>query len=111
MQLSLNNSVVGTSVPPTAFFGKTLKKVNNKVSSTNISNKNLRLVAQEKEIDEKKQTDGDRWKGLVNDVSDDQQDIARGKGLVDSLFQAPTGTGTHHAIMNSYEYLSQGLRQ
>ncbi|XP_049375215.1 ribulose bisphosphate carboxylase/oxygenase activase 1, chloroplastic-like [Solanum verrucosum] len=40
-----------------------------------------------------------------------KQDIARGKGMVDSLFQAPTGTGTHHAIMNSYEYLSQGLRQ
>ncbi|KAG5583853.1 hypothetical protein H5410_044287 [Solanum commersonii] len=43
-KLSLNNSVVGTSVPPTAFFGS-------------------------------------------------------------------NGTGTHHAIMNSYEYLSQGLRQ
>ncbi|KAK4730600.1 hypothetical protein R3W88_023588 [Solanum pinnatisectum] len=110
-KLSLNNSVVGTSVPPTAFFGKTLKKVNNIVSSTNISNKNLRIVALEKEIDEKKQTDGDRWKGLVINVSDDQQDIARGKGMVDSLFQAPTGTGNHHAIMNSYEYLSQGLCQ
>ncbi|CAN4118189.1 unnamed protein product [Withania somnifera] len=31
--------------------------------------------------------------------------------MVDSLFQAPTGTGTHHAIMNSYEYISQGLKQ
>ncbi|CAA2960987.1 ribulose bisphosphate carboxylase oxygenase activase, chloroplastic isoform X2 [Olea europaea subsp. europaea] len=30
-------------------------------------------------------------KGLVPDISDDQQDIARGKGMVDSLFQAPTG--------------------
>ncbi|KAH0739470.1 hypothetical protein KY290_038175 [Solanum tuberosum] len=67
IELSLNNSVVGTSVPPTAFFGKTLKKVNNKVSSTNISNKTLQ--------------------------------------------GAPTGIGTHHAIMNSYKYLSQGLRQ
>ncbi|KAM3325513.1 ribulose bisphosphate carboxylase/oxygenase activase 1, chloroplastic isoform X1 [Capsicum chacoense] len=109
--LSLNNSVAGTSVPTTSFFGKTLKKVNNKVSSLKVSNKSLRIVAQEKEIDEKKQTEEDRWKGLGTDVSDDQQDIARGKGMVDSLFQAPTGTGTHHAIMNSYEYISQGLRQ
>ncbi|PHT34735.1 Ribulose bisphosphate carboxylase/oxygenase activase, chloroplastic [Capsicum baccatum] len=110
-KLSLNNSVAGTSVPTTSFFGKTLKKVNNKVSSLKVSNKSLRIVAQEKEIDEKKQTEEDRWKGLGTDVSDDQQDIARGKGMVDSLFQAPTGTGTHHAIMNSYEYISQGLRQ
>ncbi|MCE3215513.1 hypothetical protein HAX54_002635 [Datura stramonium] len=49
--------------------------------------------------------------GLIMDASDDQQDIARGKGMVDTLFQAPTGSGTHHAIMNSYEYISQGLRQ
>ncbi|PHT99342.1 Ribulose bisphosphate carboxylase/oxygenase activase 2, chloroplastic [Capsicum chinense] len=110
-KLSLNNSVAGTSVPTTSFFGKTLKKVNNKVSSLKVSNKSLRIVAQEKEISEKKQTEEDRWKGLGTDVSDDQQDIARGKGMVDSLFQAPTGTGTHHAIMNSYEYISQGLRQ
>ncbi|CAN4107188.1 unnamed protein product [Withania somnifera] len=110
-KLSLNNSVAGTSVPTTAFFGKTLKKVSNKVSSPKVSNKSFRIVAQEKEIDEKKQTDGDRWKGLIMDASDDQQDIARGKGLVDSLFQAPTGTGTHNPIMNSYEYISQGLRQ
>ncbi|KAF3622277.1 Ribulose bisphosphate carboxylase/oxygenase activase 1, chloroplastic [Capsicum annuum] len=110
-KLSLNNSVAGTSVPTTSFFGKTLKKVNNKVSSLKVSNKSLRIVAQEKEIGKKKQTEEDRWKGLGTDVSDDQQDIARGKGMVDSLFQAPTGTGTHHAIMNSYEYISQGLRQ
>ncbi|KAJ8570722.1 hypothetical protein K7X08_037694 [Anisodus acutangulus] len=110
--LSLNNSVSGTSVPSTAFFGKTLKKVHAKGASiAKLSNRSFRIVAQEQEIDEKKQTDGDRWKGLVMDASDDQQDIARGKGMVDSLFQAPTGQGTHHAIMNSYEYLSQGLRQ
>ncbi|KAK4377650.1 hypothetical protein RND71_003946 [Anisodus tanguticus] len=110
--LSLNNSVAGTSVPSTAFFGKTLKKVHAKGASIpKLSNRSFRIVAQEQEIDEKKQTDGDRWKGLVMDASDDQQDIARGKGMVDSLFQAPTGQGTHHAIMNSYEYLSQGLRQ
>ncbi|CAN1849876.1 Ribulose bisphosphate carboxylase/oxygenase activase 1, chloroplastic [Linum perenne] len=63
------------------------------------------------EYDEKKQTDKDRWKGLVSDMSDDQQDITRGKGMVDSLFQAPMGTGTHHPIMSSYDYISKGLRQ
>ncbi|KAJ8533938.1 hypothetical protein K7X08_007262 [Anisodus acutangulus] len=110
--LSLNNSDAGTSVPSTTFFGKTLKKVHAKGASIpKLSNRSFRIAAQEQEIDEKKQTDGDRWKGLVMDASDDQQDIARGKGMVDSLFQAPTGQGTHHAIMNSYEYLSQGLRQ
>ena len=30
---------------------------------------------------------GDRWGGLGKDMSDDQQDIARGYGLVDSAFQ------------------------
>ncbi|XP_070020699.1 ribulose bisphosphate carboxylase/oxygenase activase 2, chloroplastic [Nicotiana sylvestris] len=110
--LSLNNSVAGTSVPSTAFFGKTLKKVYGKgVSSPKVTNRSLRIAAEEKDADPKKQTDSDRWKGLVQDFSDDQQDIARGKGMVDSLFQAPTGTGTHHAVLQSYEYVSQGLRQ
>ncbi|XP_009787791.1 ribulose bisphosphate carboxylase/oxygenase activase 1, chloroplastic-like [Nicotiana tabacum] len=110
--LSLNNSVAGTSVPSTAFFGKALKNVNAKGASIpKVSNRSFRIVAQEQEIDEKKQTDKDRWKGLVMDMSDDQQDITRGKGMVDTLFQAPTGTGTHHAVLQSYEYISQGLRQ
>ncbi|OIS97990.1 PREDICTED: ribulose bisphosphate carboxylase/oxygenase activase 1, chloroplastic-like [Nicotiana attenuata] len=110
--LSLNNSVAGISVPSTAFFGKTLKNVNAKGASIpKVSNRSFRIVAQEQEIDEKKQTDKDRWKGLVMDMSDDQQDITRGKGMVDTLFQAPTGTGTHHAVLQSYEYISQGLRQ
>ncbi|MCD9645998.1 hypothetical protein HAX54_035491 [Datura stramonium] len=110
--LSLNNSVAGSSVPSTAFFGKSLKKVNAKgASSHKVLNRSFRIVAQEQEIDEKKQTDQDRWKGLVTDMSDDQQDITRGKGMVDSLFQAPVGTGTHHAVLSSYEYISQGLRQ
>ncbi|CAN4118212.1 unnamed protein product [Withania somnifera] len=107
--LSLNNSVAGTSVPSTAFFGKTLKKVNAK--GPKVSNRSFRMVAQQQEIDEKKQTDQDRWKGLGTDMSDDQQDITRGKGMVDPLFQAPMGTGTHHAVLSSYEYISQGLRQ
>ncbi|KAF7831053.1 ribulose bisphosphate carboxylase/oxygenase activase, chloroplastic-like [Senna tora] len=110
--LSINGSGAGASVPSTAFMGTSLKKVvasrfpNAKVSSGS----SFKVVAQEKEIDEKKQTDGDKWRGLAYDVSDDQQDITRGKGMVDSLFQAPQQAGTHYAVMSSYEYLSQGLR-
>ena len=37
----------------------------------------------------------DKWAGLGTDTSDDQQDIARGKGMVDSLFQGKgVGMGT-----------------
>ncbi|XP_006339014.1 ribulose bisphosphate carboxylase/oxygenase activase 1, chloroplastic-like isoform X1 [Solanum tuberosum] len=109
--LSLNNSVAGNSAPSTVFFGKTLKKVNAKgTSSPKVSKRSFRIVGAQ-EIDEKKQTDQDRWKGLVTDMSDDQQDITRGKGMVDPLFQAPVGTGTHHPVLSSYEYISQGLRQ
>ncbi|CAL4930338.1 unnamed protein product [Urochloa decumbens] len=57
------------------------------------------------------QTGGDRWASLAFDTSDDQQDIARGKGLADALFQAPHGSGTHVPVMSSHEYISQGLRQ
>jgi virulence-associated protein VapD len=64
-----------------------------------------------KDLDEGKQTDQDKWKGLAYDISDDQQDITRGKGIVDALFQAPMGDGTHEAVLSSYEYLSQGLKQ
>ncbi|WVZ56420.1 hypothetical protein U9M48_006956 [Paspalum notatum var. saurae] len=53
----------------------------------------------------------DRWAGLAFDTSDDQQDIVRGKGLADALFQAPLGSGTHVPVMSSHEYISQGLRQ
>ncbi|CAN6320529.1 unnamed protein product [Urochloa humidicola] len=63
------------------------------------------------DLGETTQTGGDRWAGLASDTSDDQQDIARGKGLVDALFQAPLGSGTHVPVMSSHEYISQGLRQ
>lgn len=64
------------------------------------------------EIDEKmKQSKKDRWKALAFDKSDDQQDINRGKGMVDSLFQAPIGSGTHNAVMSSYEYASTAQRR
>jgi hypothetical protein len=37
-----------------------------------------------------------------------QQDIARGRGMVDELFQGWGGTaGTQNAIMSSQDYLSQ----
>ncbi|XP_077241979.1 ribulose bisphosphate carboxylase/oxygenase activase, chloroplastic-like [Tasmannia lanceolata] len=68
----------------------------------------LRIVA---EVDERKQGKKDRWGGLAYDASDDQQDITRGKGMVDPLFQAPTGAGTHNAVMSSYDYVSTALRR
>lgn len=110
MQLSLNSSGAGSSIPSSAFLGSCLKKVNNtRVPYQKIvSAGNLRITA---ESDEEKQSKTDRWRGLAYDISDDQQDITRGKGLVDSVFQAPTGMGTHDAIMSSYDYISTGLRQ
>lgn len=109
MQLSLKSSG-SNSVSSSAFFGGSLKKVLGQRSGSfpRTGSGSLRIVA---EIDETKQTNKDKWKGLAYDVSDDQQDIARGKGMVDSLFQAPMGAGTHDAIMSSYEYISTGLRQ
>ncbi|KAK4396208.1 Ribulose bisphosphate carboxylase/oxygenase activase 1, chloroplastic [Sesamum angolense] len=101
-------SSAGLSVPSTNFFGNGLKKVNSRSNNSKISSRSFKVVA---EVDEKKQTDQDRWKGLVTDISDDQQDITRGKGMVDTLFQAPLGAGTHDPVLSSYEYLSAGLRQ
>ncbi|KAL0402797.1 UNVERIFIED_CONTAM: Ribulose bisphosphate carboxylase/oxygenase activase, chloroplastic [Sesamum radiatum] len=105
--VNLNGSVGGAAVPSSSFMGMSLKKVNSSYVPK-VSSGNFKVVA---EVNEKKQTDQDRWKGLVEDISDDQQDIARGKGMVDSLFQAPTGMGTHDPVLSSYEYISQGLRQ
>merc|ERR1719316_2246351 len=52
-----------------------------------------------------------RWKGLDEDASDDQQDITRGRNMVDSLYQGFQGTdGTHNAILNSSDYLSNSKR-
>merc|ERR1712078_371804 len=45
------------------------------------------------------------------DRSDDQMDIARGRGLVDSVFQgAGMQDGTHNAIMVGSDYQSDGLK-
>ncbi|XP_010532343.1 PREDICTED: ribulose bisphosphate carboxylase/oxygenase activase, chloroplastic-like [Tarenaya hassleriana] len=106
--LSLNGSGAGSaSAPTSSFLGKKLVTASRFPQNSNVKSKSFKIVA----VEEGKQTDGDRWKGLVTDISDDQQDITRGKGMVDSLFQAPMGTGTHHPVLSSYEYISQGLRQ
>lgn len=108
--LNLNiGSGAGASVPSSAFFGNNLKKVTSRLPNTKVSSGSFKIVAAE--IDEDQQTDKDKWRGLAYDVSDDQQDITRGKGMVDSLFQAPVDAGTHYAVMSSYEYLSTGLKQ
>jgi len=52
-----------------------------------------------------------RWKGMDEDISDDQQDIARGRNMVDSKFQGGFGLGgTHNAVMSSSDYISQGFK-
>jgi hypothetical protein len=55
-----------------------------------------------------------RWRGMDADMdmSDDQQDITRGRQMVDSLFQGPGAGmgGTHNAVLSSAEYLSQAAR-
>ncbi|XVE76403.1 hypothetical protein DITRI_Ditri12bG0170000 [Diplodiscus trichospermus] len=93
------------SVQRSAFLGNSLKKLTSKISHQKVFPKNFKVVA---EYDKSKQTLKDRWQGLAYDESDDQQDITRGKGMVDTLFQAPMGTGALHAIMSSYDYISQG---
>ncbi|GAB4822587.1 hypothetical protein N2152v2_009633 [Parachlorella kessleri] len=54
-----------------------------------------------------------RWRGMDagQDVSDDQQDITRGRQMVDSLFQGNQGLGgTHNAVLTSSDYLSTAAR-
>ncbi|KAL4313161.1 hypothetical protein GQ457_01G044440 [Hibiscus cannabinus] len=106
--LSLNGAGAGVPVPSSAFMGKRVSARSG--NSYKHPSGSFKVVAA-KEIDESKQTDQDRWKGLTTDISDDQQDITRGKGMVDSLFQAPINDGTHYAVMSSYEYVSQGLKE
>ncbi|XP_027336916.1 ribulose bisphosphate carboxylase/oxygenase activase 1, chloroplastic-like isoform X2 [Abrus precatorius] len=106
--LKLNGSSNG--VISSVFFGTSLKKGSSVSSKQRSLCGNFKVAAQI-EYDEEKQTSKDRWGGLAYDTSDDQQDITRGKGMVDTLFQASMDTGTHYAIMNSYDYISAGLRQ
>ncbi|KAK1271540.1 hypothetical protein QJS04_geneDACA007752 [Acorus gramineus] len=104
MQLSLNGSSPGVTVPSSAFLGSGLKKSSSGLGHGRISTGPFKVYAGE--VNDEK----DKWRGLAYDTSDDQQDITRGKGVVDSLFQAPTGAGTHDAVLSSYEYISQGLK-
>ncbi|XP_027941040.1 ribulose bisphosphate carboxylase/oxygenase activase, chloroplastic isoform X2 [Vigna unguiculata] len=109
--LNLNGSGSGASAPSSAFFGTSLKKViASRVPNSKATNGSFKIVAADNETEETKQTKKDRWAGLAYDISDDQQDITRGKGMVDPLFQAPMNAGTHYAVMSSYEYLSTGLK-
>ncbi|KAH7867017.1 hypothetical protein Vadar_027892 [Vaccinium darrowii] len=76
---NLNGSSAATAVPTASFFSNGLKKA---YTSKFTSQRKFRVVA---EVDEKKQTDKDRRICPVYDVSDNQQDITRGKGMVDSF--------------------------
>jgi len=59
----------------------------------------------------RRRTQVGRWKGLDEDMSDDQQDITRGKDMVDSVFQGAQGMGgTHNAILSSTDYISSAQR-
>ncbi|XP_078435485.1 rubisco activase isoform X2 [Wolffia australiana] len=100
----------GNGAVRSGFLGAGLRKSAPAGSSQGrIATSVVRAMAEE--LNEDKQTKQDKWLGLYYDTSDDQQDITRGKGLVDSLFQAPTGAGTHDAVLSSYEYISQGLKE
>lgn len=107
LPLSSGQASILKTVPSTAFFGCGLKKTSSNAFHTSTKANHFRVVA---EIDETKQTEKDKWKGLAFDESDDQMDIRRGKGKVDSLFQAPMGSGTHHVVMSTYDYISTAQR-
>lgn len=99
-----SSAVVKSAVPSSAFLG-----CKSKVSANvtlGVAKGRSRVVAEA----EKPAKKSDRWSGLGTDISDDQQDIQRGKGMVDALFQGATGMGTQNAVMSSWDYVSTGLR-
>jgi len=52
-----------------------------------------------------------KFKGLDEDISDDQQDITRGRNMTPSLFQGAAGlSGTHNAVLSSTEYINTSQR-
>lgn len=52
-----------------------------------------------------------KFRGLDEDISDDQQDIARGRNMTPSLFQGAAGLdGTHNAVLSSTEYINTSQR-
>jgi hypothetical protein len=99
-----SSAVVKSAVPSSAFLG-----CKSKVSANvtlGVAKGRSRVVAEA----EKPAKKADKWSGLGTDISDDQQDIQRGKGMVDALFQGATGMGTQNAVMSSWDYVSTGLR-
>jgi hypothetical protein len=93
--------------PNSAFFGSSLR--NSVVAAPKTDAKTGIRCEAAAEPPKKKV---DRWKHLDPryDTSDDQQDIARGKGLVDPLFQGGFGMGTQEPVLNSLEYLTTAQR-
>jgi len=52
-----------------------------------------------------------KFRGLDEDISDDQQDITRGRDMVDALFQGAQGLdGTHNAVLSSTDYIKTSMR-
>jgi hypothetical protein len=119
MSNSLNGAqgVISSSSSSRGVLNSTFLRGNQKASSS-VGSSLLGLAnvqhASRIVCEAKKAGDGDkkedRWKGLGYDISDDQQDIQRGKGMVDSLFQGATGVGTQTPIMSSYDYISTAQR-
>lgn len=93
------------ALPSSAFLGR--KNTMSVGVSMGAKTVKSRIVA-EAEGTEKKAAD--RWSGLGKDISDDQQDIQRGKGMVDALFQGAQGMGTQNVVMSSYDYISTAQR-
>eukprot|EP00249_Psilotum_nudum_P017743 c26469_g1_i1 orf=360-1805(+) len=106
LPVNRGQSVGLKSSPFSAFFGTSLKRSQGATAS---SSAKPQTIVSELD-DETKQTKKDRWGGLAYDISDDQQDITRGKGMVDSLFQGAVGVGTQNPVMSSWEYISTGQR-
>ena len=110
-------STVGSSSAGKATVGRSAFlgcKNNTSAVSLRVAKGKSRVVAEAAEppkdlIGEVKQKI-DRWAGLGTDISDDQQDIQRGKGMVDALFQGATGMGTQNVVMSSYDYISTAQR-
>jgi hypothetical protein len=104
---SVTVAQVGSAVPTSSFLGSKVSKVAANVSM-GVSKGKSRVVCEAMAEEPKKKVD--RWAGLGKDISDDQQDIQRGKGMVDALFQGAMGMGTQDVVLSSYDYISQGLR-
>ncbi|KAL3683925.1 hypothetical protein R1sor_001947 [Riccia sorocarpa] len=98
-------AAISKNGPSSSFLGSSVKMA--PPSLVQVKGK-ARIVCEAEEVKKPKKVD--RWAGLGNDISDDQQDIQRGKGLVDSIFQGAVGMGTQEAIMSSWDYVSQGQR-